>query len=205
MRRTTSAGDAPPTRHVGRSSVAEPSIERLLLAADVTGSHERPRDERPGDGPPVGRRPLEECVHIDWGSQVAQQPDHLPRALEAILQLRLQERLQPRRTGVEEIPQHMDITAPEHGRDLYPGKKLESEPRRRLGGGGNASHRVVVGHAERSDPDLLGAFNERFGLQRPVRGRRVQVEIDHSVNSTRKLGAEGWRDGPTRRGPGRPQ
>jgi hypothetical protein len=38
----------------------------------------------------------------------------------------------------------------------------------------------------------LGPFNTRGGLQRPVRGRGVQMEIDHRVDSTRKLGAEGW-------------
>src|SRR4029453_12865762 len=98
--------------HKSRAVVTEKSIERFLRIRDVASPLNRARDLRPPDGTPQIALPLvEQRLQVDGHAELGKpRRDHV-YALDPRLALIAQELEQPWFSRVEEIREHVNVTA----------------------------------------------------------------------------------------------
>ena len=163
--------------HVRRLARGQEPVEGLADRADVAT-----RDQNPGDVGTTRGTLLDEgedLVGFDRIAEGGEALDDPVNARRSLLPELLEEVAEPRGLVIDEVAEDVDLAPRPLGVDLDAGDDLENgvDP-----GGGSGRldrlRRVVVGDGEDADAAADGLLDERVGGERPVRGRRVRVEID---------------------------
>lgn len=82
--------------------------------------------------------------------------------------------------GVESVAEDVDVHAVVESGNLNPRETTQAYSRGGARGRRDSTHRVVVGYGHGLDAATGALGDEVFRRRRAVRGRRMQMEIDHA-------------------------
>ena len=178
----TTVGAWSRARHKGGASGRQPSIERVLHRCRVAGAHQFARDLRTADrrtGP--GRRRRQHSLNVRGNVERCQPARDRPDALNTQGALSDEQRRQRLALGIEEVAQHVDVTAIVDRRDLDAGNDADALRLRGRRDFRKRSHGVVIGDADGRESRRGDAGDELDRRQPPVGRRRVHVQVDQRL------------------------
>lgn len=162
--------------HEGRTTATEITVEGLLEILDGPGVDQGPGNVRPAHGtiPHLDG----EILEVDLDPEVLQLFHHLlPTSLAC--GARLSEiRVEGGVVGREKVGQQVQLAPGGADAELAPRDDPDPQPLAGRGGGGDAPQRVVIGEGERAQSDGMRVFGDRRGLNLPIRGRGVAMQVN---------------------------
>lgn len=162
--------------HEGRPPPTEETVERITQVDGAAVPDDRAGDMRPADR--ATGRFLKHALEREVHTQSPEMLNHFLSPAHPIGPAAFQEGFQSARAGGEEIPQHMHLTPGSYGGELAPDDHPDAVP---LAGGegiGNAGQRVVIGERNGAETCRDGATHDALRRNAPVRGSRMNVQVD---------------------------